>query len=211
MNIAEEATSYDYNSPLWVVTSYYNPANYKRRLQNFKAFRQCLNAPLLVVELSGSDNFQLDDSDAEIVLQLAGEDRLWQKERLINIGAKALPAHVKYVAWVDCDVIFLDPHWPQRAIEKLACDAVILQLFNRAYHVDKYFVESDVVQSGLFDEDQLSECSTLVESSIVPFLHVKDFSSDTLHGRVSASCLDPKLQTPPPSFGYGMGRYARVI
>lgn len=80
----------NYDNPMWVVTSYYNSAGYQRRLQNFKLFRQFLNAPLLVVELSGSGDFQLDENDGDIVLQLQGEDRLWQKERLINIGAKAL-------------------------------------------------------------------------------------------------------------------------
>ena len=73
-----------FSDPLWVVTSYYNPAGYKRRLQNFKAFRRRLNAQLMVVELAKAGRHQLSKGDADIVLSLTGEDRIWQKERLLD-------------------------------------------------------------------------------------------------------------------------------
>src|ERR1017187_517037 len=105
--------------PLWVVTSYYNPAGYKRRLQNFKTFRRHLNAPLMVVELAKAGRHQLSKDDGNIVLSLTGEDRIWQKERLLNIGIAQLPRHVEYVAWVDCDVIFDDENWVNSAKSRL--------------------------------------------------------------------------------------------
>ena len=124
-----------FSDPLWVITSYYNPAGYKRRLANFRAFRRNLAAPLLVVELSQPGHHQLADDDADIVLRLTGEDRLWQKERLLNIGVTHLPAHVEYVAWADCDLIFSDPTWPAKARAKLDALGGMTQLFDRAFHL----------------------------------------------------------------------------
>ncbi len=102
MDVREDALISD---SLWAVTSYYNPDGYKRRLENFRAFRRHLQAPLLAVELAKPGGRQLSEDDADIVLCLTGEDRIWQKERLINIGIGRLPAHVRYVAWIDCDLI----------------------------------------------------------------------------------------------------------
>ena len=100
--------------PLWVVASYYNPVGYKRRLQISGPFAGVSNAPLMVVELARAGSHELSKDDADIVLSLTGEDRIWQKERLLNIGIGELPRHVEYVAWVDCDVIFDDEGWLKR-------------------------------------------------------------------------------------------------
>ncbi len=124
-----------YSDTLWVVTSYYNPAGYKRRLQNFKTFRRHLKAPLMVVELAKAGRHQLSTDDADIVVSLTGEDRIWQKERLIGLGAAALPDHVRYVAWADCDLIFSDPAWPAKARAKLDANGGMTQLFNHAFHL----------------------------------------------------------------------------
>jgi hypothetical protein len=122
--------------PLWVVTSYYNPAGYRRRLQNFRAFRRRINAPLMVVELAKPGRHQLSKDDADLVLSLTGEDRIWQKERLLNIGAAELPRHVRYVAWVDCDTIFSDEGWARSAAARLdANGGGLLQLFDTAVHL----------------------------------------------------------------------------
>jgi len=123
--------------PLWVVTSYYNPAGYKRRLQNFKAFRRHLNAPLMVVELAKAGQHQLSEDEGDIVLSLTGEDGIWQKERLLNIGIAELPRHVEYVAWVDCDVIFDDENWVDIAKSRLEKNGGLLQLFDTAIHLPR--------------------------------------------------------------------------
>jgi hypothetical protein len=64
---------------LWVMTSYFNPMGYSRRLSNFKIFRKCLNAPLLAVELTYGPDFELQQNDADILIQLRGGAVLWQK------------------------------------------------------------------------------------------------------------------------------------
>lgn len=133
-----------YLDPLWVVTSYYNPAGYKRRLQNFRAFRRLINAPLMVVELARPGRHQLTTDDGDRVLSLTGEDRIWQKERLLNIGISELPRHVRYVAWVDCDVVFGDEEWASAATARLEKNGGLLQLFEAVDHLP-----SDVELNGL--------------------------------------------------------------
>lgn len=130
-----------FSDPLWVVTSYFNPANYKNRLRNFQAFRRNLNAPLMVVELAKPGKHQLTKEDGDIVMSLTGEDRIWQKERLINVGIGELPRHVEFVAWVDCDVIFSEEDWSSEAQVHLEKHGGLLQLFSTSAHLPR---ETDV-------------------------------------------------------------------
>ena len=44
---------------LWAITCYFNPTGYRRRLQNYRAFRERLNVPLVTVEQSFSGQFSL--------------------------------------------------------------------------------------------------------------------------------------------------------
>ena len=60
---------------------------------------------------------------------------MWQKERLLNLGIDSLPASVRYVAWLDCDVVFCDPDWASRAREALAHTGA-LQLFSEIAYLD---------------------------------------------------------------------------
>jgi hypothetical protein len=123
------------DGPLWVITSYYNPAGYRRRLLNFRAFRRNLAAPLLVVELTPHGQGELGDDDADMVIRLGGDDRIWQKERLLNIAIARLPDHVRHVAWADADLLFADPHWPEQAAAALDRHGGMVQLFDTAHHL----------------------------------------------------------------------------
>ncbi len=114
---------------LWAVTSYFNPSGYKRRLSNYRTFKQHLRVPLIAVELSFNGRFELQSGDADIVEQLIGRDVLWQKERLLNIALRALPRECDAVAWLDCDVIFAIDDWPERARAALE-EFAFVQLFS---------------------------------------------------------------------------------
>jgi glycosyltransferase involved in cell wall biosynthesis len=100
---------------MWAVTSYYNPAQFKRRLENFKIFRANLGVPLVTVELSFNGYFELTENDADILIQIFGGAVLWQKERLLNLAIKSVPSHAKNIAWIDCDVVFDNPDWMDEA------------------------------------------------------------------------------------------------
>lgn len=126
-------------SPLWVITSYYNPQGYLRRWQNFLAFKNNLNLPLMVVELAEEGRHQLNGNSTDRVMRLTGDSFIWQKERLLNIAIEHLPAHVKYVAWVDCDMKFERDDWAEEAIEKLEKNGGLLQLFGKVIHCPQAF------------------------------------------------------------------------
>jgi len=114
---------------LWAITSYFNPIGYASRRRNYRVFRQNLRVPLAVVELSCGNDFELNRDDAEIVVQIAGGDILWQKERLLNVALRHLPAECDSVAWIDCDVILESPDWAERA-ERALEKFRMVQLFS---------------------------------------------------------------------------------
>src|SRR5215204_4074910 len=96
-----------HTQPLWAITSYFNPMRYGRRLANYRLFREHLPLPLIPVELSfGANDFELREGEADVLIQLRGQDVLWQKERLLNVALGELPSGCTKVVWLDCDVVF---------------------------------------------------------------------------------------------------------
>jgi hypothetical protein len=99
----------------WGITVYFNPSKYNKRFENYKAFRKSSKAQrlkLLTVELALNDEpFVLQKSDSDILIQVRSNSVMWHKERLINIGFDNLPDDCKKVAWLDCDLIFLNKDW----------------------------------------------------------------------------------------------------
>ena len=115
---------------MWAISSYYNPARYKRRLANYRLFRKKLSSiPLVTVELSFDGAFELKKEDAEILIQICGGAVLWQKERLLNLAIKSVPPNVNSIAWIDCDVIFERSDWVNEAKLLLRASNVV-QLFS---------------------------------------------------------------------------------
>ena len=112
-------------SDFWAITTFYNPAGYQRRLPNYRQFRQHLGVPLLAVELSFTGDFSLTADDADIVVHLNKGDILWQKERLLNLAIRSLPPACRYVAWLDCDVIFERSDWAERSVKLLEHFALV--------------------------------------------------------------------------------------
>ena len=123
-----------HSTDLWAITCYFNPMNYRRRLANFRIFRENLQIPLVTVELAFGPEFELLPRDAEILIQLRDGAMLWQKERLLNIALQALPHDCHKVAWLDCDIIFDRPDWVEAAISLLDRSAVI-QLFRQVHNL----------------------------------------------------------------------------
>jgi hypothetical protein len=68
------------SSDFCVITSYFNPARYRTKRQNFDAFMDGmakLGAKVRVIELAfGDDDFELKAGDD--VLQFRGTDVMWQ-------------------------------------------------------------------------------------------------------------------------------------
>jgi len=142
-------------SRLWAITSYFNPVGFERRRANYHEFRAGLEVPLLTVEWSASGRFELRESDATSLVQLSSPDLMWQKERLLDIGLRALPRHVDRVAWLDCDILFRRPGWSAAAVGELDTHQVV-QLFSRCVYHGPDATEEDSAPSLVQLDHQLS-------------------------------------------------------
>lgn len=126
---------------LWAITSYFNPMRSSRRLQNFRIFRENINVPLVAVELSYGDAFELQEEESDILIQLRGAAVLWQKERLLNLALQVLPSTCSKVAWLDCDVIFGTPDWAKSA-SRLLDHFPLIQMFKSAHYLSPHWERS---------------------------------------------------------------------
>jgi hypothetical protein len=126
------------------LTAYFNPFGYRRRLANYRVFRKALPIPLVTVELARSAaRLELGAEDADILLQRIGEDCLWQKERLLNLALRALPADCDRIAWLDCDLIFDGSDWAA-AIHDTLDRFPIAQAFHNFYELGADVSPQDV-------------------------------------------------------------------
>jgi len=106
---------------LYVICPYFNPENYESRFRVYQDFKRYMgtfeNVVLIPVEMAlGYEPFVLYDPT---VIQVRGYQSYWVKETLINIGISNLPPEAKYVAWVDVNIIFVNPNWVQDTIDGL--------------------------------------------------------------------------------------------
>jgi hypothetical protein len=132
------------DSDFWAITTYFNPVGYSRRRANYRVFRErFVDLPLITIELSYGPTFDLGDGDSDLLIQLRGDDVLWQKERLLNVALRALPDGCRKVAWVDCDVIFGSAGWAERA-DRLLDSAPIVHLFSRVHYMPRDLPASEV-------------------------------------------------------------------
>lgn len=111
------------SSPLYVVTSVFNPNRYQSRYRLYQAFeKHCTDSGAIpyTVELA------LRDRHHEVTVpynpahvQLRAESELWFKENLQNVGTTKLPADWEYVAYVDGDFLFTRPDWATETVHML--------------------------------------------------------------------------------------------
>lgn len=100
---------------------------------NFETFadgirRQGLR--LLVIELAlGDAEFAVDPSRCDTLIRKRSDCVLWHKERLLNLAVASLPADCDKVAWLDADILFVNPGWVGDASRSLETHPVV-QLFS---------------------------------------------------------------------------------
>jgi len=140
-NIAE-TPKYLKNLPgtFWGVTTFFNPVKYKNKIYNYKKFRRSSKnqgLKLLAVEAAfNNEPFELTKDDADILIQVRITSALWQKERLLNIGFKNLPADCDKIAWIDNDVVFTNNNWVKETCELLQSYCVV-QPFQHSIRLPK--------------------------------------------------------------------------
>ena len=117
---------------LWIIVSYFNPLNYRTRRFNYDVFIKALDqAGLnhLTVECAfDGQSFSLPNNPN--VIKVRSNSVLWQKERLLNLAISWLPKSCRYVAWLDCDLLFMNPRWAVETV-LLLNEYPIVQLFER--------------------------------------------------------------------------------
>ncbi len=118
---------------LWAIVAWFNPLGHRIKQEHFRIFRERLKqqgVPLMIVELAvGTAPFELTSDDADQLMQVRGRDLLWHKERLINLGVKALPPQCDKVAWLDADVLFERSDWAEETSRSLE-QYVVVQPFS---------------------------------------------------------------------------------
>lgn len=113
------------DSTLHVVAVVSNTGRYHSRYRLFRDFvsrmQATANVRLHVVETAfGDRHHEVTEAGNPAHLQLRTSHELWTKENMINRGiTHLLPRDWKYVAWVDADVTFANPHWALDTIHEL--------------------------------------------------------------------------------------------
>ncbi|MDD5025986.1 MAG: hypothetical protein PHH13_01270 [Candidatus Peribacteraceae bacterium] len=100
---------------IWGISTFFNPAGYTTKLENYHLFRERAarqGLKLLTVEAAYEDQpFCLKEKDADILVQVRTHAAVWQKERLINLGVSHLPSDCDKVIWIDADALVEDDDW----------------------------------------------------------------------------------------------------
>lgn len=102
-------------------------------IDNHRRFAAALGVPLTTVELSFNGRFEIPGS-----IRLLGDpatQTLWQKERLLNLAIESLPPEADKVAWIDADLLFLNPHRAAET-ERVLEEVAVCQLFERAHETN---------------------------------------------------------------------------
>jgi len=132
-----------------VITTYFNPCRYKTRRVNYDLFMEGMRRAgvlCLTVECAfPGQQFELEETVD--VIRVRANTLLWQKERLLNLAAGYLPPSVKYVAWLDCDILFDNPNWARDVVRVLKTHQVA-QVFETAKRLGP---------DGVSDADPIAE------------------------------------------------------
>lgn len=135
----EEPEPMELPGRLALITCYYNWAGWQALRRNYLRFvRSCREWPvdLFVAEVAlGTAPFL--DQAAFLRLRAGPEHILWQKERLLNLLVERLPAEYDKIAWIDADVVFLDPYWTERVCAVLTRWPVV-QLWRQWHCADAW-------------------------------------------------------------------------
>lgn len=151
-------------SRLWGICCLFNPARCRVRARNFRVFRANLAIPLVAVELTFDGAFELDGSDAEVLVRVRDGGVMWQKERLINLGLSRLPPDCETVAILDADVMFTDPGWAGHAVAALERVPAV-QLFRDVHHVR---ADRPARESGVLEQDGQTAVACLLDTGVGP-------------------------------------------
>lgn len=113
---------------LVAVTSFFNPARFRKRLVNYSRFAAELRkqgVPLWTVEISFDGRWEIPQTDR--VLRLRSDALLWHKEAALNVGIKTAIEQDRpaAVAWLDADLLWDNVHWSRDTLRALELHHVV--------------------------------------------------------------------------------------
>lgn len=112
-----------YPDKLYVVTCLENPLRWRSRYLNYADFQKHIadsGAILITVELAfGGRQFEVTQHNDPFDVQLRTRDEMFHKENLCNLGAWRLPLGIRYIAFIDADMISTRPDWAQETLHQL--------------------------------------------------------------------------------------------
>lgn len=125
-----------------VVSCFFNPAGYRRPVLNLGAFLDWSYAerlPLYMAELTFHDARPVlpPDSARVIHFQAGNEGIMFQKEALLNAVVRALPAEVRFIVFMDADVVLEQGRAAlEMTAHQLECGWTVVQPFHEAVWLD---------------------------------------------------------------------------
>lgn len=121
-----------------IVTSHFNPARFRKPARNYWQFRYGLGEELakrlMTIELSFDGHYMVHDA---IRVQGGPRNLVWQKEALLNLAFQQLPESVRYVAWINHDILFHNNEWAVHMVRALSEEHAVVQLFDHVDYLDQ--------------------------------------------------------------------------
>jgi hypothetical protein len=118
---------------LAIITTHFNPGQYKAPQRNLLRFLRQLGAeqyPVFVGELCyDEDRPLLPPSPHLLQLRTTRTQAMWHKENLVNLVERKVPPEFDAIAWIDGDVWFQRLDWYEATCAALETHAVV-QLFS---------------------------------------------------------------------------------
>lgn len=131
---------YKTDSEAVIIACYFNPQRNPYRLIAFREFYNSikhLNHEIVECVIGETKPELVDEFPSLNITRVYTNDLLWHKETLLNNIISKLPKELKYVFWVDTDVIFTNKNWLVEATQKLRDGANLIQPFDYCVHLDQ--------------------------------------------------------------------------
>ena len=123
-----------------IIACYFNPQRNPYRLKAFREFYNSikhLNHYIVECVIGETKPELVDEFPSLNISRVYTDDLLWHKETLLNKIITTLPIELKYVFWVDTDVIFTNKNWLIEATQKLRDGANLVQPFEFCVHLEQ--------------------------------------------------------------------------
>ena len=176
------------------ITSYFNPSKGSLRRNNYRVFRKHLNTLLLTVEWAPDGVFELQQGDADFLIQVAGGDLVWQKECLLNIAIdQAKRLGVRCAAFVDCDIVFQNDRWFEGVSDALQTHDFV-QCFGSIDYLPALDIER-LTREALVNVQPVAKLESMVKRLQDGFGFYKDVQTDTGTNHTGPIGANPGMAT----------------